>query len=156
MRNLLKGATLGLALCLTALGAQAVETVTYLDTDLGRSIPLSNVACLAETDQDDVHFDIVAHDGTTIQGVAVVTLRHDNSTISEETIMDRAVSYSHATATVTITAPAGLELRLVDTAGRTVKTLTTRQGRTAIDVSTLAPGIYVLSGKGITYKFIKD
>lgn len=143
--------------CFCCAGAAwADDGVTYLVTDTDDYVPLSKIFYLVEGDQDDIHFDIVTFGLGTFQNVSKVTVARQSPVGIQAIGIDTNVRYTHATSTLTLTAPAGHTLTLVDASGRAVRSILTVQGSTTVNLADLTPGLYILAGDNVSYKFIKD
>ena len=145
---------------LYALGgaAQSDEQVWALqEPTSGKTVPISGVSFLLASDWQDT-FSIVCKDGTVVTGAETVNFTKVEPTeITPATAADGGPQIAAlAAGRLTLAGcKAGAEVGIYDAAGRMVAGCTAAEGRTDIDVSRLATGVYLLRAGDTAVKFIK-
>lgn len=133
-------------------------------TERGTSIPLAKISMLTAIDGSD-RFTVCLNDGSKVSDVATLSIRKDSSSAITDVIADQSegsgnvtFQYPAASRVITVSNPYsalqavnlysadGRQLRSIDPCGQTQVT---------VDLTDLAPGVYILSCDSSTFKFIK-
>lgn len=128
-----------------------------LEPKSGTTVLMGNVSFLLASDWQDT-FSIVCKDGTVVTGAETVSFAKVEPTgITPATAADGGPQIAAlAAGRLTLAGcKAGAEVGIYDAAGRMVAGCTAAEGRTDIDVSRLATGVYLLRAGDTAVKFIK-
>lgn len=142
----------------TAIVSASAEDVWMLVTDAGVRVPVAEVGMLVAAD-DASTFSVVKIDGTgeNIAGVTSVSFVYENgpSAIKDLKTEEVSVLQDPVTSALTIMGCKGQTYRIFDVTGSLKKSAILSDSDSKVDVSALAPGIYVLQVGKSTIKFIK-
>lgn len=127
----------------------------HMLTDAEQKIAIVNVDYLLAADNDN-EFCVVCKDGSKVEGVTSISFEYCSSVKTIDKNMTLQLFPNPVVETLNLTGcKEGLSINILSLDGRILKTVVAQQSGTAIDVSDLASGYYLLQTPNTTIKFIK-